>query len=107
MSQHQKIITVLHLAHPFDKKIDFGPESYRIHFPQIAGVPDQRLKSLILMDFNGFPIKIKKIHGFGLSPRLGRLQMLPNFFILLNKAPQDSSRAGSELSIPQILGQKL
>ena len=59
------------------------------------------------MNFNGFPIKIKKIQGFGLSPRLGRLRNAPKFFILLNKTPQDSIRAGSELSILQMPRQKL
>ena len=72
--------------------------------------PKIEIKSLKSLIFNGFSIKsmkIKKIQGFGLSPRLGRLRNAPKFFILLNKTPQDSIRAGSEHSILQTPRQKL
>ena len=37
--EHQKMLTDLHLARPFDKKIDFGPKSNGIKFVEIMAFP--------------------------------------------------------------------
>ena len=60
MLEHQKILTVLKLARPFDKKIDFGVGSHRIQFSIFV----EKLRIYIKCKGNQGNLGIYEIHAF-------------------------------------------
>ena len=63
-------------------------------FVKLKGTPDFNWNPIEIIDFNGFSIKIKKIQGFGLSLRRGRLPMLKIIGPCQLEVAQNASPAG-------------